>query len=121
MRLDADMDYFDLGLVQPEGGREVGEPHSMHPAMRNSRKVPNPSSQEELAKLRLIDKDTAEVFTFKSQDQLRHFKYQRYMKRYLRSIQAIDDSMGDILDYLEREGLADDTIVIYTSDQGFFL
>ena len=49
------------------------------------------------------------------------WKYQRYMKDYLRCVAAIDDSVGDVLAYLQRTGLDDETIVIYTSDQGFFL
>jgi arylsulfatase A-like enzyme len=43
------------------------------------------------------------------------------MQRYLRTIQSIDDNTGRMLDYLDEEGLTDNTIVIYTSDQGFFL
>lgn len=49
------------------------------------------------------------------------WKYQRYMKDYLRCVASIDDNVGRLLDYLESEGLAEETIVIYTSDQGFFL
>jgi arylsulfatase A-like enzyme len=49
------------------------------------------------------------------------WKYQRYIKDYLRVIASIDDNVGRVLDYLDEEGIADDTIVIYTSDQGFFL
>jgi arylsulfatase A-like enzyme len=49
------------------------------------------------------------------------WKYQRYIKDYLRCVASVDDNVGRVLDYLEEEGIADDTIVIYTSDQGFFL
>ncbi len=49
------------------------------------------------------------------------WKYQRYIKDYLRCIAAIDDNVGRVLDYLDHEGLTDNTIVVYTSDQGFFL
>lgn len=47
--------------------------------------------------------------------------YQKYLKDYLRVVKGIDDNVGTILDYLDKEGLAEDTIVIYTSDQGMFL
>src|SRR5699024_8546284 len=47
--------------------------------------------------------------------------YQLYMRDYLQTIQAIDDSTGRVLADLESRGLADNTIVVYTSDQGFFL
>ncbi len=53
--------------------------------------------------------------------ELKKWKYQRYIKDYLRCVAAIDDNVGRMLDYLEEAGLADNTIVIYTSDQGFFL
>lgn len=49
------------------------------------------------------------------------WKYNRYIKDYLRTIQSVDDGVGEVLDYLEENGLAENTIVVYTSDQGFFL
>jgi arylsulfatase A-like enzyme len=53
--------------------------------------------------------------------ELKSWKYQRYIKDYLRCVASIDDNVGRLLDYLDQEGLTEDTIVIYTSDQGFFL
>ena len=53
--------------------------------------------------------------------ELAAWKYQRYIKDYLRCIASVDESVGRVLDYLEKEGLADDTLVVYTSDQGFYL
>ncbi|HEY9292005.1 MAG TPA: sulfatase [Microlunatus sp.] len=47
--------------------------------------------------------------------------YQRYMRDYLQTIQSVDDNVGRVLDYLDDHGLSDNTIVVYTSDQGFFL
>jgi len=52
---------------------------------------------------------------------LKQWKYQRYIKDYLRCVAAVDDNVGRLLAYLDQEGLTDNTIVIYTSDQGFFL
>jgi arylsulfatase A-like enzyme len=49
------------------------------------------------------------------------WKYQRYMKDYLRCVQSVDDNVGRLMDYLKANGLDKNTIVIYTSDQGFFL
>jgi arylsulfatase A-like enzyme len=49
------------------------------------------------------------------------WKYQRYIKDYLRCIASVDDNVGRVLDYLDASGLADNTIVFYTSDQGFYL
>jgi arylsulfatase A-like enzyme len=52
---------------------------------------------------------------------LGRWKYQRYMQDYLATIQSVDDNIGRLLDYLDKTGLSKNTIVIYTSDQGFFL
>jgi arylsulfatase A-like enzyme len=49
------------------------------------------------------------------------WRYQRYMHDYLGTIKAVDESIGKLLKYLDDHGLADNTIVIYASDQGFFL
>jgi arylsulfatase A-like enzyme len=116
MRVESDLTYFDLGLVQPEGGIEVGERETER---AEGRKIPMP---DDVTTMRpLIDKETGDKFAFKTRDELSHFKYQRYMKRYLRTIASIDDNVGRLLDYLDREELTEDTMVIYTSDQGFFL
>lgn len=139
MRVESDMSYNDLGLAQPEGGSEVGDLELPAFPFISSRKVPMP---DDVTKLRLVDCETGENFTFKTRDELSRFKYQRYMQRYLRCIQSVDDNMGRLLDYLEEAGLAENTIVIYTcgslgsrpssgsvadglpifaADQGFFL
>ncbi|WP_372949115.1 sulfatase [Mariniphaga sp.] len=49
------------------------------------------------------------------------WKFNRYIKDYLRTIKSVDDGVGEVLDYLEEAGLAENTIVVYTSDQGFYL
>ena len=56
-----------------------------------------------------------------SDSQVISWKYQRYIKDYLRCIQAVDDGVGRLLSYLDETGLAKNTIVIYSSDQGFYL
>jgi arylsulfatase A-like enzyme len=53
--------------------------------------------------------------------ELTRWKYRRYMEDYLGCIAAVDESVGQVLDALERTGAAANTLVIYTSDQGFFL
>jgi arylsulfatase A-like enzyme len=53
-------------------------------------------------------------------DEIR-WRYQRYIKDYLRTIASIDDNVGRMLDWLDAEDLTENTIVVYTSDQGFFL
>ena len=49
------------------------------------------------------------------------WKYQRYMHDYLSVIRSVDESVGDIYDYLERNNLLDNTILVYCSDQGFYM
>ena len=56
-----------------------------------------------------------------SQDEKRKWAYQRYITDYTRTIQAVDDSVGTLLDYLDEHDLAENTLVVYTSDQGMFL
>ncbi len=52
---------------------------------------------------------------------LAKWKYQRYLRDYLKCIQSVDDGVGEVLDYLDKNGLTGNTIVVYTSDQGFYL
>ena len=54
-------------------------------------------------------------------DELFKWKYQRYVKDYLRCIDSVDESIGRLLDYLDKSGLAENTVVIYSSDQGWYL
>jgi len=49
------------------------------------------------------------------------WKFNRYIKDYLRTIKSVDDGVGEVLDYLKEAGLEENTIVIYTSDQDFIL
>ena len=54
-------------------------------------------------------------------DALKYWKFQTYIKDYLRCVAGIDRAVGSVLDYLEESGLSENTIVVYTSDQGFYL
>jgi arylsulfatase A-like enzyme len=54
-------------------------------------------------------------------EDLVHWKYKRYMEDYLGCIAAVDENVGKVLDFLDESGLADNTLVVYTSDQGFYL
>jgi arylsulfatase A-like enzyme len=47
--------------------------------------------------------------------------YQRYIKNYLSCVKAVDENVGRLLDYLDKQGLAENTVVVYSSDQGFYL
>jgi arylsulfatase A-like enzyme len=52
---------------------------------------------------------------------LAKWKYHRYIRDYLKCIQSVDDGVGEVLDYLDKNGLTENTVVVYTSDQGFYL
>lgn len=56
-----------------------------------------------------------------TEEEKMRWKYQRYMQDYLGTVSSVDDNVGRLLDYLEESGLAENTIIVYTSDQGFFL
>ncbi|MBW6535633.1 MAG: sulfatase [Mariniphaga sp.] len=56
-----------------------------------------------------------------SDEEIALWKFNRYIKDYLRTIKSVDDGVGEVLNYLDEAGLAENTIVIYTSDQGFYL
>lgn len=56
-----------------------------------------------------------------SEDAERRWRYQRYIGDYVRTVAGIDESVGVLLDRLDAEGIADVTVVLYSSDQGFFL
>lgn len=63
------------------------------------------------------EKETAHL----SGDDKKRAQYQLYMKSYCRTIASVDDNMGRLLDYLDENDLTENTVTIYTSDQGFFL
>ncbi|MEX1239150.1 MAG: sulfatase [Cyclobacteriaceae bacterium] len=67
-------------------------------------------------------KNTGErPFTKDQEKEIALWKYNRYLKDYLRTIQSVDDGVGEVLEYLEENGLLENTVVVYTSDQGFYL
>jgi arylsulfatase A-like enzyme len=68
-----------------------------------------------------INEEFKKLYPGMSEEELMRWRYQRYMQDYLGTIAAIDDGVGAVLDYLDEAGLAENTIVVYTSDQGFYL
>ncbi|MEM7374154.1 MAG: sulfatase [Bacteroidota bacterium] len=66
-------------------------------------------------------KNEAMIAANLSGKELGKWKYNRYIKDYLRCIQSVDDGVGELLNFLDENGLRENTIVVYTSDQGFYL
>ncbi|MDW7691198.1 sulfatase [Flammeovirgaceae bacterium SG7u.111] len=68
-----------------------------------------------------INKAFEENWPQMTEEEKMQWKYQRYMQDYLACISSVDDNVGRVLEYLDESGLAENTIVVYTSDQGFYL
>ncbi len=68
-----------------------------------------------------INKDFEENWGKMTKKEKMLWKYQRYMQDYLACVSSVDDNVGRVLDYLDQNKLTDNTMVIYTSDQGFYL
>ncbi len=112
------------------------EPDEKHARMYEGEDIPEPETfwddysdrakAAEVARMR-VDRDMhladhkVPVPDGLDETEVKRWKYQRYIKDYLRVIASIDDNVGRLLDTLEAAGLAENTVVVYTSDQGFFL
>jgi arylsulfatase A-like enzyme len=123
-------------LVHHKAPHRSWEPDERHAAMYEDVDIPEPATFNDdyehrakaaaAARMR-VDRDLNQrdlkqpVPEGLTPEQEKGWKYQRYIKDYLRCIASIDDNVGRLLDYLDAQGLTDNTIVIYTSDQGFFL
>ena len=70
---------------------------------------------------RPISNEFARLYPSMNDSAFMRWKYQRYMQDYLGCIAAVDENVGRLLDYLDENGLSENTIVVYTSDQGFYL
>jgi arylsulfatase A-like enzyme len=68
-----------------------------------------------------IMEDFRKKYPSMTQQDLMRWRYQRYMQDYMGTVAAVDDGVGRMLDFLQENGLDKNTIVIYTSDQGFYL
>ncbi|MGY5765053.1 sulfatase family protein [Brachybacterium sp. DNPG3] len=126
-------------LVHHKAPHRPWIPHPRYEGLHEAGTIPEPDTIEDdhatraqviretrmaLDDLTLTDVKEEVPAELRGEDRARErasWKYQRYMRDYLRCVQAVDDSVGELLDALEQEGLADDTIVLYSSDQGFFL
>ena len=123
-------------FCQHKAPHRTWEPDARHFTMYDDVEIPYPDTfRDDLAgraevvqavKMRMLDLDPiidlkATVPPGLTLDEEIDWRYQRYIKDYLRVVASMDDNIGRLLDYLDEHDLADDTIVVYTSDQGFFL
>ena len=77
--------------------------------------------EQEIFKAAYRDENEAFLKAGLKGDDLVRWKYQRYMRDYMRCVKSLDDEIGRLLDYLEENGLMENSIIIYTSDQGFYM
>jgi len=68
-----------------------------------------------------INEEFKKMYPSMNDSAFMRWKYQRYMQDYLACIASVDENVGRVLDYLDENGLSENTIVVYTSDQGFYL
>ena len=68
-----------------------------------------------------MNEEFKQMYPTMSREDLMRWRYQRYMQDYLACIAAVDEGVGRLLEYLDEEGLTENTVVVYTSDQGFYL
>jgi arylsulfatase A-like enzyme len=103
MRIDRDLNRNDL-KVKPPAGLKSEELQKWNQTVDTEMEVTVNGEKKKL-----------------SGQALKKWKYQRYMQDYLRCVASVDDNIGRLLDYLDKNSLRENTIVIYTSDQGFYL
>jgi arylsulfatase A-like enzyme/lysophospholipase L1-like esterase len=89
-------------------------PEAIADIMRNNRIILHPSFKKVREQ---IEKENPNI----SRNDLTRQMYQHYIKGYYRLVKSVDDNVGRVLRYLDESGLSEDTLVIYTSDQGFSL
>lgn len=120
MELDRHMSLiFDLFLTPPEGFDPAKSRGSDKSGFRNlERMTPEQRAAWDAA---FADENAAFYADEPEGEALIRWKYQRYVKNYLRTSRAVDDSVGRLVAYLDEAQLSDNTLVIYSSDQGFYL
>jgi arylsulfatase A-like enzyme len=113
-------DYYGRGRAEKEQDMTLEKTFTQ----RDSKESPPPNMTEEQLKVWNAyyepRNETMRQANLTGQDIVR-WRYQRYMHDYLGTVKAVDEAVGKLLDYLEAEGIADNTLVMLSSDQGFYL
>ena len=136
MNILTHMQYMHDSKIRPSTLEEMGEvnPEIVYYRIDGTEYRPGPGgflvpfnrgNPDQIAKYNLtldkINNDFKENWPKMSDKEKMQWKFQRYMQDYLATISSIDDNVGRVLDYLEENDLEDNTLVVYTSDQGFYL
>ncbi|ANH83583.1 sulfatase [Niabella ginsenosidivorans] len=125
MNILKDMNWADDDKIRPEVLKELGI-HSLlkWDTVAYNRSLGRMDPEQRAAWDAVYDpinEDFKKRYPTMSKEDLMHWRYQRYMQDYLGSIAAVDEGVGELLDYLDKNGLTENTIVVYTSDQGFYM
>lgn len=125
MNLLAHMNWAGDSKIRPENMDKLGikQSHNYDKANYNST-VGRMNEAQRKEWDAVYDKMNAEFmqnYPNMSKEDLMRWRYQRYMQDYLGSIASVDEGVGQVLDFLKENGLDKNTIVVYTSDQGFYL
>jgi len=120
MTIEHDMSMlYDLKLYGYDGPKHEYDDEAM---IRSTLRSMKPEERDRWYEVYAEkNKDFLDNYDNLSHDEIVRWKYQRYVKDYLRVIKSVDDSVGEILDYLEANNLMDNTMIVYTSDQGFYM
>ncbi len=127
MNIFTHMLYSHDSKIRPETIEEMGNVEPNIPEnenyFKNGSYYRTNKSQRELYKpvVDSINDSFKKNWPNMTKEEKMRWKYQRYMQDYLGCISSVDDNVGRILDYLEENNLVENTIVVYTSDQGFYL
>jgi arylsulfatase A-like enzyme len=125
MNLLTHMNWAGDSKIYPEVMDELGIPETANWDKAAFAREVGRMNPEQRAKWDAVYGPMNEEFKKKypsmTQQEKMKWRYQRYMQDYLGSIASVDEGVGKVLDYLEQNGLADNTIIVYTSDQGFYL
>ena len=136
MNILTHMQYMHDSKIRPSTLEEMGEvnPEIVYYRIDGTEYRPGPGgflvpfnrgNPDQIAKYNVtldkINNDFKENWPKMNDKEKMQWKFQRYMQDYLATISSIDDNVGRVLDYLEENDLEDNTLVVYTSDQGFYL
>ena len=115
----------EMGKIEPEIVYVKGDGTLMRPTAKGFNDPFGRANEEQKKKyditLDKISRDFKVNWPKMNNKEKMKWKFQRYMQDYLATISSVDDNVGRVLNYLEESGLDKNTIVVYTSDQGFYL
>ena len=124
MHIDRDMDIvYDTKMFRPDLKTRLSENYRNMVSRLDSKDLLQYSWFYDSLSLDFYNRfpDMRDGRTTNNSKAVAEFKYQRYMRDYAKVVKSLDDNVGRVLDYLKQSGLDENTLVVYTSDQGFYM